>query len=74
MYLFIKPYMVSESSCSHEHLDSLFIFIAKTSQKNIAIIVSNPAITTPNSLIAINAATQLPLKLTPIKPDMAFSV
>jgi hypothetical protein len=40
--------------------------MADTSHKNAATVVSNPTITAPNSLIAINAATQLPLKLTPI--------
>nr|XP_034899369.1 uncharacterized protein LOC118037485 [Populus alba] len=58
--------MVSEPAHSHEHLDSLLIFMAETSQENAATVVSNPAITTLNSLIAINAAAQLPLKLTPI--------
>jgi len=66
MYLFIKPYMVSEPPRSHEHLVSQVTFMAKTSQENTATIVYNPTITAPNSLIAINAAAQLPLKLTPI--------
>jgi hypothetical protein len=66
MYLFIKPYMVSEPPRSHEHLVSQVTFMAETSQENAATVVSNPAITTPNLLIAINAAAQLPLKLTPI--------
>ncbi|KAJ6884938.1 hypothetical protein NC652_031820 [Populus alba x Populus x berolinensis] len=57
--------MVSEPPRSNEH--SSYIFMAET-QENTATttIVSNPAITAPNSLIAINAAAQLPLKLTPI--------
>jgi hypothetical protein len=40
--------------------------MAETSQENTATIVSNPAITAPNSFIAINVVAQLPLKLTPI--------
>jgi hypothetical protein len=57
--------MVSEPPRSHEH--SSPIFMAET-QENAATatFVTNPAITAPNSLIAINAAAQLPLKLTPI--------
>jgi hypothetical protein len=57
--------MVSEPPRSHEH--SSPIFMAET-QENAATttVVTNPAITAPNSLIAINAAAQLPLKLTPI--------
>ncbi|XP_011038119.1 PREDICTED: uncharacterized protein LOC105135102 [Populus euphratica] len=57
--------MVSEPPRSHEH--SSPIFMAET-QGNAATttVISNPAIITPNSLIAINAAAQLPLKLTPI--------
>jgi len=66
MYLFIKPYMVSEPPRSHEHLVSQVTFMAETSQENAATVVSNPAIVTPNSLIAINTAAQLPFKLIPI--------
>ncbi|GFY82736.1 hypothetical protein Acr_02g0009760 [Actinidia rufa] len=58
--------MVSEQPRSHEHSDLAPVSMAENSQINSASVVSNPAIAAPNSLIAINAAAKLPLKLTPI--------
>ena len=38
--------------------------MAETIQENPAAVMTNPTITAPTSLISINAAAQLPLKLT----------
>ena len=55
--------MVSEPLRSKELSNR--VSMAENTQTTSVSITSNPAITAPNSLIAINATAQLPLKLTP---------